>query len=312
MSSRRVLITGLEGFTGLYLKAELLNHGYDIFGTVFQTKVTTPQIYECDLGDTKRLTVLIKDIRPDYIINLAGIAFVQHDSVQGMFQANLLGVISLLEAIKASDHLPTKILLAGSAHVYGNQMISPISEKSIPHPNSQYGISKLAMEQSAHLWFDQLPIIIARPFNYTGIGQSNLFLPPKIVNHFAQKCDSIELGNLEIARDWSDVRDVVSIYRRLIESNAQSIIVNVCSGISHSLKFVLDSLRQISNHDLAIKTNAEFVRANEIAELRGDNSLLTSIIGKIESRPLIHTLEWMYHHLTGTSSCSLSPASSEA
>ncbi len=296
MSSRRVLITGLEGFTGHYLKSELLDHGYEVFGTVFQSEINQSQVYQCDLCDTERLSSLVSEIQPDYIINLAGISFVQHNSVQRIFQVNFLGVISLIEAIKLSGHLPKKILLAGSAHVYGNQKQSPIGEASILQPNSQYGISKLAMEQSVRLWFDELPIIIARPFNYTGVGQSQLFLPPKLVNHFVQKSDHIELGNLDIARDWSDVRDVVSIYRRLIECDKDSIIVNVCSGISHSLKFVLDFLRKISNHDLVIKTRQEFIRTNEISELRGDKSLLTSIIGEVGNRPLTQTLEWMYQN----------------
>jgi nucleoside-diphosphate-sugar epimerase len=294
MSTGQVLITGIEGFTGFYLKNELHECGYEIFGTVFQQQDTKHNIFQCDLCDTQQLAALIKIIAPDFIINLAGISFVQHNSAKGIFESNLLGVLSLLEAIKTSGHTPQKILLAGSAHVYGNQQFSPIKESCDVQPNSEYGISKLAMEQTARLWFDKLPIIIARPFNYTGIGQSSLFLPPKLVNHFAQKAPAIELGNTQIARDWSDVRDVVNIYRRLLESGISSTIVNVCSGVAHSIEYVLSLLRKISQHDLEIKTSQDLVRYNEITELCGDNNLLTSIVGKLSHRPLEQTLEWMY------------------
>lgn len=288
-----VLITGLEGFTGQYLSQSLANHGYEVYGTVQHSIDQNSNIIQCDLNDCERLTAWIKQIRPDYIVNLAGIALASHNSAMALFQANLLGVLSLLEAVQAAGHVPKKILLASSAHVYGNQPSSPISESCAVQPTSEYGISKLAMEQMAQLWFDRLPIVIVRPFNYTGLGQSTSFLPSKLVDHFANRSLGIELGNLQVARDWSDVRDVVNIYRLLLESNAEGLIVNVCTGHSHSLQYVIDVLSELSGYRPEITVNPAFVRANEIRELRGDNRLLKSLIGDFQLYSLEETLGWM-------------------
>lgn len=294
MSKGRVFITGLEGFTGHYLKAEFLENDYEVYGSSFSADNLSENVFACNINDTQQLTSLLNKIKPDYLINLAGIAFVQHGSARAIFESNLLGVSSLLEAITASKHTPKKLFLVSSAHIYGNQLISPIRESHIPKPSSEYGISKLAMESLAELWFHKLPIIIVRPFNYTGIGQSNVFLPPKIINHFARRLDNIELGNLSIARDWSDVRDVAQIYRRLIESEAASVVVNVCSGLSHSLEYILTYLSSLSGHSINVQTNEEFIRTNEITALCGDKTLLESIIGSFAHRPLSETLKWMY------------------
>lgn len=293
MPNQRVLITGLEGFTGQYLKKELETAGYEIFGTVKNGENNEVK-FKCNLLDTELLAAHLKKIKPDFIVNLAGISFVEHGSSACFYQVNQLGVLSLLEAVSKSGHLPLKILLASSALVYGNQDINVINESCAPSPNNDYAVSKLAMEGLASLWFDRLPITIVRPFNYTGIGQSSVFLPSKIVNHFKQNAPHIELGNLEVARDWSDVRDVALCYRHLLECEKSGLIVNVCSGVTHSLQYIINALTEISGHHLLIKVNPEFVRQNEIKELGGDNQLLSSLIPKFERHSLRATLAWMY------------------
>lgn len=292
MPSKRVLITGLEGFTGRYLSAELLSAGYEIFGTI-KSGDPAPNRHPCDLLETAKLSQYIKMIKPDYIVNLAGISFVEHGSSAGIYTVNQLGVLSLLEAIVQSQHTPSKILLTSSAHIYGNQGSALIDETCSPKPNSDYAVSKLAMETLASLWFQRLPILIVRPFNYTGVGQSPIFLPSKIVSHFKARAQSIELGNLDVARDWSDVRDIVSTYRYLIESAHSGVIVNVCSGVSHTLQYIIDMLSEISGHVINVRVNNEFVRQNEIKYLNGSNRLLASMISSYATRPLKETLSWM-------------------
>lgn len=260
-----------------------------------ETSVHRAEGYVCDINDRGKLTSLLAHLNPDYIIHLAGVSFAAHGCASEIYQVNLLGTLSLLEAVAASRCQPRKVLLAGSAHVYGNQTLSPIQESCVPTPVSDYAISKLALEHLARLWFKRFPIMVTRPFNYTGVGQDPVFLPPKIVQHFARRAPEIELGNLDVARDWSDVRDVAHIYRRLLECPANSVLVNICSGVSHSLQYVLETMTGISGHSPAVRVNPAFVRSNEVKELRGDESLLQSLlIGKVPRRSLRETLAWMY------------------
>jgi nucleoside-diphosphate-sugar epimerase len=152
------------------------------------------------------------------------------------------------------------------------------------------------MEYVARLYMNRLPIIIARPFNYTGRGQAEHFLIPKIVAHARRRASFIELGNLDVARDFSDVRTVVSCYRRLLETPvAVGGTFNVCSGRVYSLRDVLSIVREISGHEMEVRINPAFVRENEVKVLLGSRARLESAIGKVDDIPLDETLRWMMH-----------------
>ena len=113
-------------------------------------------------------------------------------------------------------------MLASTSQVYGNPSDDPVTEDTITTPINHYACSKLAMELMARNWFDRLPILITRPFNYTGRGQDQRFLLPKLIDHFRRRAAVIHLGNLDVERDFLDVRSVADIYVRLLESPAQS------------------------------------------------------------------------------------------
>jgi nucleoside-diphosphate-sugar epimerase len=146
----------------------------------------------------------------------------------------------------------------------------------------------------ARLWMDKLPIIIARPFNYSGRGQDENFLLPKIVSHFRRGARQIELGNLAIARDFSDVRLVAKSYRQLLAACPAGQAFNICSGRSNSLGDVIDSLSSIAGYRIEVQVNPAFVRANDVLKLAGSNAKLASVVGAIEPAPLAETLRWMY------------------
>ncbi|WP_323141192.1 NAD-dependent epimerase/dehydratase family protein [Massilia phyllosphaerae] len=299
---RRALITGLRGFTGSYLARELAAAGYRVFGTVlpdganevFSADVFATDIFAADLLDRAAVDGVVEQVRPDVAVHLAGIACVAHGDAEQIYRVNVAATRNLLEALAASPHAPSSVLLASSANIYGNAQAGLIDESVAPRPANDYAVSKLAMEYMASLWMDKLPIVIARPFNYTGVGQSDSFLLPKIVAHFRRGASCIELGNLAIARDFSDVRMVAGSYRRLLAAAPAGQAFNVCSGRSHSLASVLRMMEEIAGYRIEVRVKPALVRANEVLTLAGDNTRLAAAIGALAPIPLADTLRWMY------------------
>jgi nucleoside-diphosphate-sugar epimerase len=150
------------------------------------------------------------------------------------------------------------------------------------------------MEFKARTYFDRLNILITRPFNYTGLGQEPHFLIPKIVKHFKERKEEIELGNIDVVRDFSDVRFVAAVYKKLMECNTSSEIVNICSCRGVTLKDILQKMSSIARHELRTKINPAFVRKNEVKTLIGSNKKLVSLIGESEPYPIEETLKWMF------------------
>ncbi|MBI6925121.1 GDP-mannose 4,6-dehydratase [Pseudomonas putida] len=292
MASKRALVTGINGFTGRYMAAELQANGYEVIGTGSQPSAA-PDYHQVDLADGPGLRALLAELQPDVIVHLAAIAFVGHGAADAFYQVNLIGTRNLLEAIAACGKAPECVLIASSANVYGNVSEGMLDERTPPAPANDYAVSKLAMEYMAKLWCDRLPIVITRPFNYTGVGQAENFLLPKIVSHFQRKAPAIELGNLDVWRDFSDVRAVVRAYRGLIEARAVGQTVNVSSGITHSLREVIAKCSAITGHTLDVQVNPAFVRANEVKTLCGDNARLRALVPGWDTPDLDETLGWM-------------------
>lgn len=297
--TKRALITGATGFTGKYMAAALAAAGYEVIGLarhVPSNPLTDfAAMYSCDLtGDTGDLAKILQDVQPHKVVHLAGIAFVAHDNVDIIYRTHLIGTRTLLEGLARAHTRPQAVLLASSAHIYGNSVGGVLEETSPALPASDYALSKLATEYMAKWYKDSLPIVIARPFNYTGVGQAKNFLLPKIVDHILRHAPVIELGNLDIARDFSDVRLVVQYYLRLLEcSAAMGDTFNICSGRAYTLQEVLNSVRTLSGHNFEVQVNPAFVRGNEVKILLGSRTKLEAIVGKVPDIALHETLSWM-------------------
>ena len=153
------------------------------------------------------------------------------------------------------------------------------------------------MEEMAKTFFKRLPIIIARPFNYTGPGQKGNFLIPKLVDHFVKKKPFIELGNLNIEREFNDVLMIIDAYIKLLELGTASETYNVCSGQARSLQFVLNALKKITGHDIEIRVNPEFVRTSEVHRMVGNPEKLKNLFQsnglKLQAPALEETLQKM-------------------
>lgn len=289
----RALITGLRGFTGAYLATELSARGYDVFGTAYGNEILGQGIYHVDLCDRDALQDVVERVKPDVVAHLAAVSFVGHDKPDEIYRINIMGTRNLLDALSRLNKVPKAVLVASSANVYGNANAGSLNELQMAMPANDYAISKLAMEHVARLWMDKLPIFISRPFNYTGVGQSDNFLIPKIVTHFQRRASCIELGNLDVSREFSDVRYVAHAYAELLTSSPRGETVNICNGLGYSLREVIALAEEISGHQMEVRINPAFVRSNEVRTLVGDPAKLRSLIGEIPRFSLRDTLGWM-------------------
>ncbi|MFA6040025.1 MAG: GDP-mannose 4,6-dehydratase [Methylophilus sp.] len=295
---KKALITGVNGFTGRYVAAQLAALDFEVIGLVHnapeQAIHGVSRVLACDLLDLNQLKSITSETQPDVVYHLAAISFVAHGDISSIYNTNIIGTRNLLQALVDSEIKPESVLVASSANIYGNSESEYIDESVCANPANDYAVSKLATEYVAKLFMDKLPIIITRPFNYTGAGQSEKFLLPKIVSHFKSKAPFIELGNLDVSRDFSDVRMVADAYIKL--TNTPSAIgktINICSGEVYTLGQVIEMSAKLSDHSLEVRVNPNFVRQNEVKILRGNRSLLDSLIGTQDGYSLKETLSWM-------------------
>ncbi len=283
--SNRVLIFGINSFTGKHLSSYLSSKGYSIFGTTKDS---------CDITRKDNITKTLKKINPNYIINLSAIASPAYGDVLEFYRVNSIGAINILEVLIELDLNPKKVILSSSATVYGNQGLEILNEALCPKPSNYYGTSKLSMESMTKNYFNKLNIIITRPFNYTGVGQSQNFLIPKIVNHFRERKESISLGNLDVIREFNDISFICEVYNRLLNSTIKSKIVNICSGRGIKLLDIIDIMNNIAGYNIKVEVNPNFVRKNEIKSLTGSPQKLFSLIGKIKQKEFKETIKDMF------------------
>jgi len=274
----KILVTGADGFTGRHFVEHAIAAGYDIHAL------------KSDLTSQKQLMDEVLDASPDLIVHLAAISFVGHPDPAAFYHVNVVGMTNLLDALTALPRPPKSVLIASSANVYGNTNNSPIKEEEPLNPINHYATSKLSMECMAKTYLDRLPIFFTRPFNYIGPGQDVSFVAPKIVKHFANKTPFIELGNLDVEREFNDVSFVVEAYLLLLKNAEIGETYNICSGKAFALNRVIDILSEITGHEIRIEINPAFVRKNEIKSLFGSPAHLIACIGNLKQVSLEETL----------------------
>ncbi|MBW8242650.1 GDP-mannose 4,6-dehydratase [Muricauda oceani] len=290
---KTVLITGITGFTGAHLESFFSEKGYNVHGTT-NSKPLKNNHTQCDILEYDEMAKVLKKVKPELVVHLAAISFAATKDIPKIYDTNVRGTINLLDALVENVPQVEKVLIASSAAVYGN-IGTQLSEEMCPRPINHYGNSKLAMENMATNYFDKLDIIITRPFNYTGKGQENHFLVPKIVKHFKEKKKEIELGNLNTFREYNDIRLLQESYEKLLFSSFRSGIVNIASGRTYSINEILEIMAELTGYHIKVGVNPEFVRKNEIHELKGSPKKLQGIIGKLDSVFLLKdTLKEMY------------------
>ncbi len=281
----KILLTGADGFTGRPLAATATAGGYEVMDL------------KANLTDGLAVREEVAHIAPDAVLHLAAISFVGHADDNAFYAVNVVGTANLLAALVQLPKRPQRVLLASSANIYGNCTQSPIAEDQPPAPVNHYATSKLAMEHMARTYVDRLPLVITRPFNYTGPGQDVNFVIPKLVKHFAQRAPSIALGNLHVEREFNDVQMVCCAYLKLLQHGEPGETYNVCSGQPYTLQHVIDTLTRITGHHIDVEVNPAFVRANEVHRLCGSPAKLQALLAQhgctLDNPPLEETLRRM-------------------
>lgn len=276
----RVLLTGASGFTGRHFAQACAAAGHETVAL------------QANLLDAAAVAREVAELQPNLAVHLAAISFVGHADERAFYDVNLFGTLNLVEALKACGSL-RKVLIASSANVYGNSEHSPIAETEAPAPVNHYATSKAAMEFMVRARAGDLPLVITRPFNYTGVGQAPQFVIPKLVDHFRRRTPVVQLGNIDVEREYNDVRMLCAAYLHLLEPAVPANTYNVCTGQTYTLNAVLDLLRELTGHDLRVEVDPRLVRSNEIHRLCGNPARLLQTVGPLPAYPLGDTLSWM-------------------
>ena len=165
-------------------------------------------------------------------------------------------------------------------------------------PKTHYAISKRATEDIAALYSGRFPIIITRPFNYTGPGQTTNFLVPRIVLHYVEHRSEIRLGNLDLFRDYSDISRVVEAYSRLLSGSVGPTTTNICSGRALHLVDILKFMNELSGRTIRVVTDPSLVRSGEPQCIVGSPARLESLVGPLPNPEFRETLTRMYNEFS--------------
>lgn len=269
----KYLVTGASGFIGSHLVDLLIKRGHKVCALSREFKLgylknDNLNLIKNSILEPDELDKIIIEYEPDIVFHLAAQSSPGSslDSPAYTFRVNTIGTINLLESLKKLDKIP-RVIFASSSAVYGPSLSNKaINEEYSIGPSSAYGLSKYNMEQIAEMYIKQnnMDIVIARPFFLIGPRKVD-----DVCSAFARSIVAIELGhrsyievgNLEIVRDFLDVRDGIEALYLIANKGITGESYNICSGVRYSLRSVLDLLKKQSKNILNEKIDASKIRS---------------------------------------------------
>ncbi len=300
----KILITGARGFVARHAMRIFTKHGCDVFGIDRVTSTTeSPNYAQLDLMNSVAVKNLLAKVKPDAILHLAAASSVNQSwqTPSDCFQNNANIFLNVLEAVRHLN-LKSRILSIGSSEVYGDAPISeiPFKETHELHPSSPYAVARVAQEMLARLYVESygLDIVLTRSFNHTGPGQDSRFVIPSFLKQLIEIKKTggtgvMSVGNIDVVRDFSDVRDVVVAYWKLLQHGTCGRIYNVCSGQGRSLREVISTMSALLDVDVSLNVDPSLIRPTDTAIIIGDNSRMKSELNWMPTYSFEQTLKDM-------------------
>lgn len=289
---KKLLVTGLNGFVGLHMQA-LLAYAPGSW------QLLAPR--EHDLLDAGSLDAWLQLETPDAVLHLAGQTFVPEAfrDPGHTLQVNVLGTLNLLQALKRCGFAGT-FLYVSSGDVYGqvDENSLPIGEELAPHPRNPYAVSKLAAELLCRQWSYVEPwrIVIARPFNHIGTGQGDTFVIPSMARQLVRvrrglQSARLEVGDVDVTRDFLDVRDVIQAYLALLEQGRNGEIYNICSGLEYRVRDLIAQMAGLAGVEIELVQEASRLRLAEQRRVVGCSEKLQRETGWKPGVSITETLQ---------------------
>jgi GDP-4-dehydro-6-deoxy-D-mannose reductase len=286
---KNLLLVGGSGFVGTHLRVAL--------ETKFAVACTGRDV---DVRDLNQLHALVTSVQPDLVVHLAAVTTLRESfaNPQDTYDINFLGTLNVLMALRKSN-FAGRMLFVSSSEVYGLLAESdlPVTEARLPMPLSPYAVAKIAAEALCYQWSqaEEFDIVIARPFNHIGPGQSERFA----ISDFGKQIASIKLGlaapvmhvgDIDTTRDFTDARDIVAAYHLLLQQGGNGETYNVCSGAERTIRSLIERMCQLGGVVVELRTDSARVRSSEQRRVRGCNQKLSDATGWKPAHTMDQTL----------------------
>lgn len=279
----KYFITGVGGFVGRYLVEYLQKREPDavIIGADITPTCNLPvQYYQLDLNNREKTAEILTATAPDYVVHLASISSVGQSwqNPSACFTNNTSIMLNLLDII-AQNKMSARVLAIGSSEEYGAGKM-PLHEDMPLNPQNPYAVAKVSQELLCKLYAQSMgvDVVMTRSFNHIGPRQSERFVVPtfmrQLLDIYQNKTDKMSVGNIDVARDFLDVRDVVAAYYAILHQGAKGEVYNVCSGKSYTLRKIIGIAENILHIKAKIEIEQSRLRPNDVMLIVGDNSKL--------------------------------------
>ncbi len=311
MQTKKVLVTGADGFIGSHLTELLVKEGYDVRALgVYNSNGQFGWLDGSDCRDKVELVLgdvrdpgfcmeLVKDV--DIVLHLAALIAIPYSYVapDSYIATNVTGTLNMCQAAKA--HGVSRFIHTSTSEVYGTAQYVPIDEAHPLQAQSPYSASKIgadAIATSFHTSFE-LPLTIARPFNTYGPRQSARAVIPTIITQIAAGAKTIKLGDVSPTRDFNYVEDTARGFLALMNCDAAiGETINIGSGTEISVGDSVHLIREIMESDVTIETDEARLRPenSEVFRLCCDNRKISDLTGFVPQYDLraglTKTIEW--------------------